>query len=177
MSTLTHVPRGFNLWKSPRIQSSRMCFSGTVWLGCQWTTRSRTFPVQMWPTCCWRTSSSGLTMRLRWLHTMGRVWALSAIKSLSGLCREVSSHIFNIIDPRPKLICWLISFLINECVIFNESAFICANFKQASVCNDNSWLIRLGCNVLQVQCCYYATQQKFFYSTSSLFLSPIEIIY
>lgn len=78
-----------------------MCISGTVSLGCPWTTKSRTFPAQMWPTCCWRTSLSGLTMRLRWLPTMGQVWALSAIRSLSGLCREVSTHI----GVKNQLIC------------------------------------------------------------------------
>lgn len=68
-----------------------VCTSGTVSLGCPWTTKSKTFPAQMWPTCCWRTSSFGLTMRLKWLPTMGQAWAFSAIKSQSGLCREVST--------------------------------------------------------------------------------------
>lgn len=69
-----------------------MFTSGTVSPGCLWTTKSRTLPAQMWPRYCWKTWSSGLIMRLRWLLTTGRVWARSAIRSLSGPCREVSAH-------------------------------------------------------------------------------------
>lgn len=54
---------------------------------------------------------------------------LSATKSLSGLCREVSAHILSIIDPTPKLKGWPFSFSLNECAIFTESAFFDAKFQ------------------------------------------------
>lgn len=134
----SYISRGFKEWKAHNVNVVH-CLLDTVWLGCQWTTRSRIYPVQMWPICYWRTSSSGLTMRSKWRLTMGRVWARSATKSPNGLCREVSTHIFNIIDPRTKLIWLFFPFWINECAISSESAFMFC-FKQASLSfpTDNS---------------------------------------
>lgn len=68
-------------------------------------------------------------MKLRWRRTTGRVWVLSATKSLSGLCREVSAHILSIIDLTPELKGWLFSLSLNEYGIFTESAFFDAKFQ------------------------------------------------
>lgn len=65
------------------------CPSGTAWPGCLSGTSSRTSPMPMSTTCCWRTSSSGPTTRSRWPPTTVPGWVSTAAKSPSGHCREV----------------------------------------------------------------------------------------
>lgn len=151
-----------------RIQSPCMCISGTVWLGCLWTTRWRTFPVQMWPTCYWRTSLSGQTMRLRWPPTMGRVWALSAIKSLSGLCREVSTQMINADMLNIFFLnYWMCHF--QWVCIYMWWFWASCSFKY----DDYSWVIKLECNILQVQC-YYTLTKIILVSIKFIFISNLN---
>lgn len=63
---------------------------GTVWQGCQGTTRRRTSAAQRPTTVCWKIWSSGHNTRSRWLPTLEPVWASTAALSRSTLCREVS---------------------------------------------------------------------------------------
>lgn len=64
---------------------------GTVWQGCQGTTRRRTSAAQRPTTVCWKIWSSGHNTRSRWLPTLEPVWASTAALSRSTLCREVSN--------------------------------------------------------------------------------------
>ena len=63
---------------------------GTAWPGFLSGTSIRTSQMPMSTTCCSRTSSSGPTMRSRWLPTTAPGWASTAVKSPSGRYREVS---------------------------------------------------------------------------------------
>lgn len=70
-----------------------MCV-GTVWQGCQETTRRRTSAAQRPTTVCWKIWSSGRSTRSRWPPTQEQAWVSTAALSLSTHCREVSMHTF-----------------------------------------------------------------------------------
>lgn len=63
--------------------------AGTAWPGCLSGTSLRTSQMLMSTICCWRTSSSGPTMRSRWPPTTAPGGVSTAAKSPSGPCREV----------------------------------------------------------------------------------------
>lgn len=69
-----------------------VCAAGTVWQVCRGTTRRRTSAAQKPTTVCWKSWSSGPSIRSRWPPTLELAWASIAALSQSTLCREVSTH-------------------------------------------------------------------------------------